>query len=197
MNFRSPHLLDRNSSALLVVDVQQKLIPTIDSAEQVVAKSKQLMDAARILGVPLLVSEQYPKGLGATVESLDVSQASVVAEKTMFSCRECDSIMDFLINESIRTVLLCGIEAHVCVTQTAFDLLASGFDVHVAVDAIGSRNSMDRETAVSRMSMHGIVTTTTEAAIFEWCESASASEFKQISQLVKSQTNRPVRVPPP
>lgn len=185
MNFRSPHLLDRNSSALLVVDIQEKLIPAIESSDRVVAKSKQLMDAAAILGVPVLVSEQYPKGLGATVEALDVSQAAVVAEKTMFSCRECKSILEFLESKSIETLLICGIEAHVCVAQSAFDFLASGFNVHVAVDAIGSRNAIDRDTAISRMSLHGIVTSTSEAAIFEWCESASASEFKQVSQLVK------------
>jgi nicotinamidase-related amidase len=185
MNFRSPHLLDRNSSALLVVDVQQKLIPAVDCSDQVVAKSKQLMDAAAILNVPVLVSEQYPKGLGHTVEDLDVSHANVVASKTMFSCRECQPILDFLEKQSIQTLLLCGIEAHVCVAQTAFDLMASGFKVHIAVDAIGSRNPSDRETAISRMNMHGITMTTAEAAIFEWCESASASEFKEISQLVK------------
>jgi nicotinamidase-related amidase len=185
MNFRSPHLLDRNSSALLVVDVQQKLVPAVDSSNEVVAKSKQLMDAASILNVPVLVSEQYPKGLGHTIDDLDVSKATVVAEKTMFSCRECQPIFDFLENESIQTVLLCGIEAHVCVAQTAFDLMAAGFKVHIAVDAIGSRRPTDRDTAISRMSTHGMSMTTAEAAIFEWCESASASEFKAVSQLVK------------
>lgn len=185
MNFRSPHLLCRESSALLVVDVQQKLIPAIEDSDRVVAKSQQLIDAASILGVPMLVSEQYPKGLGHTVENLDVSKAEVVEEKSMFSCRECESIMGFLEGKTIQSVLLCGIEAHVCVAQTAFDLLACGFKVFIAVDAIGSRNSLDRETAVSRMNLHGITMTTAEAAIFEWCETSSVAEFKQISQLVK------------
>jgi len=185
MNFRSPHLLSRDSSALLVVDIQEKLIPAIDAADRVVAKSKQLLEAAAILGVPALVSEQYPKGLGHTAADLDVSKATILEEKSMFSCRECEKIMSFLESKGIQSVLLCGIEAHVCVAQTAFDFMASGFKVHLAGDAIGSRNSVDRETAIARMNLHGVATTTAEAAIFEWCETSSAAEFKQISQLVK------------
>lgn len=185
MRFRSPHLLARETSALLVVDIQEKLIPAIDSSANVVAKSKQLTEAAAILGVPILVSEQYPRGLGKTVDALDLSNAEVVEEKSMFSCRECQQIAGFLREKAIQTVLLCGIEAHVCVAQTAFDLLAAGFNVHIAVDAIGSRSSIDRETAISRLNLHGVTSTTVEAAIFEWCETSSAAEFKQISQLVK------------
>ncbi|QEG21719.1 isochorismatase family protein [Mariniblastus fucicola] len=185
MNFRSPHLLCRKSSALLVVDIQQKLIPAIESADLVVAKTQKLINAAKVLGVPFLVSEQYPRGLGNTTEDLDISGAAIVEDKAMFSCRECDSIMGFLADNAIQTVLVCGIEAHVCVAQTAFDLMASGFNVHVAVDAIGSRNRVDREAAVSRMNLHGIATTSAEAAIFEWCETSTAAEFKQISELVK------------
>ena len=185
MKFRSPHLLNRQSSALLVVDIQEKLIPAIESSDTVVARSQLLIDAAVILDVPVLVSEQYPKGLGNTVSDLDVSKAALVEEKSMFSCRECEQIMAFLEQKAIQTVLLCGIEAHVCVAQTAFDLMASGFNVHVAVDAIGSRNAVNRQTAISRLNLHGVASTSAEAAVFEWCETSSAAEFKQISQLVK------------
>ena len=103
----------------------------------------------------------------------------------MFSCRECEKIMSFLKSKGIQSVLLCGIEAHVCVAQTAFDLMASGFKVHLAVDAIGSRNRVDRETAIARMNLYAVPTTSPAAEIFEWCETSSAAEFKQISQLVK------------
>ena len=103
----------------------------------------------------------------------------------MFSCRECDAMFEFLENQEIDTVLVCGIEAHVCVAQTAFDLVACGFNVHVAADAVGSRRASDRETALMRMRTHGIAVTSAEAAIFEWCESANADEFKQISGLLK------------
>jgi len=185
MNFRSPHLLARDSTALLVVDLQEKLVPTIESADQILANSNKLLQAASILEVPVLVSEQYPSGLGKTVDSLDVSQAAVVAEKTMFSCRGCPEIIDFLEQKAIRTVLICGIEAHVCVAQTAFDLVAMGLQVHIAIDSVGSRSKIDCDTAISRMNLHGIVTTTAEAAIFEWCETSSADRFKQISSLIK------------
>ena len=92
--------------------------------------------------------------------------------------------MGLLEEKGIKSVLLCGVEAHVCIAQTAFDLLAIGLQVHVAVDAIGSRCAADHQTAVSRMGLHGIVATSTEAAIFEWCETSTAAEFKQISALV-------------
>ena len=185
MKFRSPHLLNRQTSALLVVDVQERLTAAIESSDRVIAISKLLIEAATILDVPVLVSEQYTKGLGKTVKDLDVSKAAVIEEKSMFSCRQCEQIMALLEEKAIQTVLLCGIEAHVCVAQTAFDLMASGFNVQVAVDAVGSRNSVDRDTAISRLNMHGVASTTAEAAIFEWCETSSAAEFKQISQLVK------------
>lgn len=185
MNFRSPHLLNRESSALLVVDIQQKLIPAIESADQVVNKSSQLIQAANILELPFLVSEQYPSGLGHTVSELDVSNAKIIEEKSMFSCRGCPSFMSYLEDNGFQSVLICGIETHVCVAQTAFDLIASGFQVHVAVDATGSRSQTDRDVAIRRMSLHGIVTTTVESAIFEWCETSSAGEFKLISNLIK------------
>lgn len=183
--FRSPHLLDRSGSALLVVDVQEKLLPAIDGGDNVVARSKLLVDGANVLGVPVLISEQYPKGLGKTVEAFAGTTANLVDEKKMFSCRECDSIFEFLEQQNVETVLICGIEAHVCVAQTAFDLLASGYNVHIAVDAVGSRRASDRETALTRLQMHGVALTSAEAAIFEWCESADAAEFRQISALVK------------
>lgn len=185
MKFRSPHLLNRSSSALLVVDVQEKLLPAIDAGDRVVDRSNLLLDAAEILNIPVFVSEQYPQGLGKTVADLRIAHAKVVESKTMFSCRECSSILDALQFGAIDTVLLCGIEAHVCVLQTAFDLMALGLKVHVATDAIGSRSVHDWQTAIRRMEMHGIVGTTAESAVFEWCESAAAAEFKAISRLVR------------
>jgi len=183
--FRSPHLLDRSNTALVVVDIQEKLIPVIDGGERVIVESKRLADAAEILGVPVLISEQYPQGLGKTVGNFSPDAVAVVAEKKMFSCRECDSMFEFLQSSSVESVLLCGIEAHVCVAQTAFDLLASGFRVHVAADAVGSRKAKDYDAAIARMQMHGIAITTAEAAILELCETAAAAEFKQISALIK------------
>lgn len=186
MKFRSPHLLNRNRSALLVVDIQEKLLPTIEGNERLVSRANLMLDAAKLLSVPVYVSEQYPNGLGATVGDLHIEHAAIVESKKMFSCRECDLILESLQSKSIDTVLICGIEAHVCVLQTAFDLLALGMRVQVAVDAIGSRNLLDLQTAIRRMESHGIVATTAESAVFEWCETASAMEFRQISELVKS-----------
>lgn len=186
MKFRSPHLLSRDRSALLVVDIQEKLLPSIADGDRLVARANLLLDTAKLLSVPAYISEQYPKGLGATVNKLRIGSAVRVESKTMFSCRECESILEAIDSKSIDSVLICGIEAHVCVLQTAFDLLALGLRVHVAVDAIGSRNSVDLQAAIRRMELHGIVGSTAESAVFEWCETASAEEFRQVSELVKS-----------
>ena len=186
MNFRSPHLLDRENTALLVVDVQKKLMPVIENCSDVVVQTQKLVRAASILGVPIIASEQYPAGLGPTIDELDIgNNAALVAEKRMFSCRECNSLGEFIANNGIQSILICGVEAHVCVAQTAFDYLASGLNIHIAIDAVGSRHAFDRETALQRMSLHGISLTTTESAIFELTETAESSEFKDISKLLK------------
>jgi nicotinamidase-related amidase len=182
--FRSPLLLDRNASVLLVVDVQTKLMPLIGHSDWVQWNIERLLVGAKILGVRVDGSEQYPAGLGPTVEPL-AKHLPRVAEKRLFSCRECTDLISAWANDGIRQVVVVGIETHVCVLQTALDLLSAGFEVYVVADAVGSRTDLDREIALSRMSQVGITVTTTESVLFEWCETSSAPEFKQISQLVR------------
>ena len=187
--FRSPLLMNRDDSALVVIDVQEKLLPVIANHAELSWNIVRLLEGAGILGVSVCGTEQYPKGLGKTVGTIAGPMKSVsdqpVAEKTMFSCRECDSLFTHLAANGIHNLLLCGIETHVCVAQTAFDLMAQGFNVLVCVDAVGSRHSVDHETALRRMENCGVTPTTTEAALFEWCEQAGSSEFKKISKLVQ------------
>lgn len=181
---RSPELMSRGDTALLVVDMQAKLLGLIPGQASVVWNTRRLIDGARLLGLPVAGSEQYPQGLGPTAAPLAQILGDVPA-KTTFSCRECSSLLATFRERSVGKVLLAGIEAHVCVQQTALDLVAEGFRVYVAVDAIGSRNQLDASVALRRMENAGITVTTTEAALFEWCETASAAEFKQISALVR------------
>ena len=181
---RSPELMSSNDTAILVVDVQEKLTPLIPGRQRIVWNIRRLIDGANILGVPVVATEQYPKGLGPTVPEL-AKHLENRPEKLLFSCRECGQIFAPLTERGIHKILVVGIESHVCVQQTVLDLLATGLRVYVAVDAIGARYSIDHETALRRMDASGAVLTTTEAALFEWCEAAGTPQFKQISQLVR------------
>ena len=174
--------MSRDDTALLVVDMQGKLLPAITDGPRVTWNARRLIDAAQILGLPILVTEQYPKGLGPTVAEL-AERLPEVAEKLTFSAGGCEGLFDDIRQRGIHKILVCGIEAHVCVAQTVFDLLADGCNVYVAVDAVGSRFEIDRRTALGRMDSAGATLTTTEAAMFEWCEASGTPEFKKISRL--------------
>ena len=179
--------MNADDTALIVIDVQEKLLPHILDHTELSWNITRLIRAAKTLGLPIRATEQYPKGLGHTVEPIrkEIELQSGAAEKLMFSCRECESVFKSLSESGIHNLLLCGIETHVCVAQTALDMLASGFDVYLCLDAIGSRSSIDHDTAIRRMESSGATLTTTEAAMFEWCERAGSDKFKTISKLVQ------------
>lgn len=183
---RSPELMNSDDSALLVVDVQEKLLPIITDHHTIRWNIGRLLQAADALGVRSAATEQYPQGLGRTVD-LGTALPENIQEKRMFSCREAASIFQDWADQGIRKILVCGIESHVCVQQTVMDLLAEGFQVYLAIDAIGSRHLHDHQIALRRMETGGAVLTTTEAAMFEWCVTARADAFKTISQLVRQQ----------
>jgi len=181
---RSPELMSANDSALLVVDVQEKLIPLITGHARIVWNIQRLLDGAKILGVPAVATEQYPRGLGPTVEPLRAC-FNEIPSKLAFSCGECGNLFEQLSGQGIHKILVVGIESHVCIQQTVLDLLAFGMRVYVAVDAVGARFSLDHEVALRRLEASGATLTTTESALFEWCQAAGTPEFKQISQLVR------------
>lgn len=177
-------LTDRNG-ALLVVDVQDKLLPSIQGRELVVANAVRLVRAAEILSMPVWATEQYPEKLGPTVPDL----AQLIPQrtaKTTFHCCGAPQILEQLYGRHIKHVTLAGIEAHVCIAQTAIELLRLGFAVQVPADAVGSRATMDWEIALRRLQTAGVVVTTTEAVLFEWTERSDRPEFKAISALIKS-----------
>ncbi|MCA9240970.1 MAG: hydrolase [Planctomycetales bacterium] len=181
---RSPELMSTGDTLLLVVDVQERLAPAIRGIDRVVWNVRRLIDGAAALGVPAVATEQAPKKLGATLPEL-AERLNPRPEKTMFSCRQCDTALAPHRDEGRFRVLLTGIETHVCVQQTALDLLSSGWRVYLAVDAVGSRRPADHETALRRMESTGVTLTTTEAALFEWCEGADREGFKSVSSLAK------------
>lgn len=181
---KSPELMSRQDSALLVVDAQLKLLEIVPDNNRIVWNIRRLLDAAAALGVPISGTEQYPDKLSPTVPELKERIGSM-PEKLCFSAGVCGDIFDEWKNTSRSRVLICGIETHVCILQTALDLLAAGFEPYVAVDAVGSRYAVDHDTALRRMESAGVIVSTTETAMFEWCRTAEAPEFKKISALAK------------
>ena len=180
---RSPEMMNPSETLLLVVDLQERLLPAIGENQRLVWNARRLIDAAKILGVACFATEQYPEKLGSTVEPL-ASMLPQRQTKLSFSCTGCAELTANW-EPTRHRVLLCGIETHVCVAQTAFDLLSAGYRVYVPVDAVGSRYALDHETALRRMETSGVILTTSEAAMFELCQTAGTPEFKKISALAK------------
>ncbi len=181
---RSNELLSRRDSKLLIVDVQEKLLPHIPVSEKLIDNCRRLIQAAAVFEVPVSATEQYPKGLGPTVPEL-VELLGDIPEKLRFSCAEVLNWGPAASQAVDRDkVVVAGIEAHVCVQQTALDLLSQGFRVFVPADAVASRHKLDWKFALRRLADSGAVVTTTESVLFEWCEVAGTAEFKQISKLV-------------
>jgi nicotinamidase-related amidase len=182
---RSPELLSRERAKLLIVDVQEKLIPAIPVADQLIKNCRLLIDGASALGIPVSGTEQYPQGLGSTVPGL-AEALGELPEKLRFSCAEVLNWHPAGMDPEARDqIVVAGMEAHVCVLQTVLDLLAIGFRVYVPADAVASRKKLDWKIALDRMSSHGAVITTTESVLFEGCEVAGTAEFKTISRLIK------------
>ncbi len=171
-------LLDRNRAALVVVDVQEGFRP-YESFAGVAQACAKLVRAARILDVPRVVSEQYPKGLGHTAPEVGLEDELTI-EKTVFSAARADG---FDLGGRSQAIV-CGIETHVCVSQTVHDLLERGIEVHVPADAVGSRHVIDYERGLERLQRAGAVVTTVEAALFELLERAGTPEFKAVQKLI-------------
>ena len=181
---RSPEVMRAVDTALLVVDMQERFLAVIPDRERILWNCRRLLDGARALGVRTAVTEQYPEKLGPTAPLL-AERLGPAAAKLTFSCGSCGDIVAEWREADVQRVLLCGIETHVCVQQTALDLLAAGYRVYVAADAVGTRHAIDHDIALRRMESSGCVVTTAEAALFEWCERAGTPEFRQLSALAK------------
>ncbi|MGD1058256.1 MAG: isochorismatase family protein [Solirubrobacteraceae bacterium] len=171
-------LLKRDRTALIVVDVQQGFRPYA-SFEAIAGACATLLEAARILGLHTLVSEQYPKGLGHSAPELGLKDEQMI-EKVVFSAARAEGF-DLA---GAQQAIVCGIETHVCVSQTVHDLLADGIEVHVPADAVGSRHEIDYECGLERMVGAGAVLSTVETALFELLERAGTPEFKAVQKLI-------------
>lgn len=179
-----PEQLSSMDTALLVIDVQEKLMPLIHDRASLVRNIAFLIDGAKLLELPVLATEQYPKGLGSTIDELK-DKLPHRPEKTAFSCAAVSEVVETLHREARPKVVLAGIEAHVCVQQTALDLLALNFRVYLPVDALGSRFEIDKEYALRRLEKAGAILTTAESVLFECVGGKDHPAFKAISSLVQ------------
>jgi nicotinamidase-related amidase len=176
----------RDKAGLLVIDVQERLLPAISGREAVVQNTIRLIRGASILRLPVFATEQYRKGLGSTVPEVAALLTSPPPiEKITFSACGAEGLLASLKEKNIYDAIVCGIEAHVCVCQTALELLDNGFRVFVVADAIASRTAENHRLAVERMRDAGCIIVSTEMLLFELLERAGTEEFKQILALVK------------
>jgi nicotinamidase-related amidase len=180
------HRIVRANAALAVIDIQERLLPAIFEGERVVQNTVRLIKGARALRIPVLVTEQYKKGLGATTPAVaEEIEGFAQMEKVAFSACGAAGFNEALKAKKVSDVILCGIEAHVCVSQTCLDLLDDQFRVFVVADAISSRTTENHRVGIERMRDAGAVIVSTEMVLFELLEKAATEEFKQILTLVK------------
>ena len=189
---RHPGILNRERAVLVVIDVQERFAPAIPALKEALPRMALLAKVARRLALPVVWSEQYPKGLGPTLPALAEALAApgeleppAPLAKTAFSL-----VLDEACRRAVETTgrdqaLLCGLEAHVCVAQSALDLMAHGFQVHVAADAAVSRRESDARAALARLARAGCILTTAEAAVFELLERAGTEEFREVQGWLK------------
>jgi nicotinamidase-related amidase len=182
----SKYFIERESAVLLIIDIQTRLVPAIADHEQIVHQSSVLLQTANLMELPVLATEQYPRGLGSTVEEIkqDLPEKVVVSEKISFDACT-DEIRQALLASGRKQVIICGMETHVCVYQTVRRLLADGYEVFVAADAVGSRTVANKENALAMFRQMGAVVSNTETLIFDLLQVAGTPLFKQVSALIK------------
>jgi len=189
-----PNQLEPDRACVMVIDMQEKLMPMIRHASQAVAATRKILAGARIFRVPVLVTEQYPKGLGPTISALLEpvrDAAGTILEKPTFSACGDERVRAALQKLDRPQVILAGVETHVCVLQTALDLATMDYDVFVCADATGSRGALDEEMALARMRHEGVLVTTTESVLFELCHRCDSARFKEMIAIIKSSPPEP------
>lgn len=183
---RNPIILKKESSALLIIDLQEKILPVIRNADNVIENTIKLIKGFKTLQLPIYFTEQYPKGLGSSsAKILSELEGYQAIQKMSFSCYGAENLFNEFKQKRLSQIVVCGVESHVCVQQTVLDLLANDFQVNVAADAVSSRREFDFMIALERMRTLGAEITTTESVLFELLEICGTPAFKEISKIVK------------
>ncbi len=181
------HRIEKDDCAVLVVDIQERLLPAIHEGSRMSAQSVRLIQGARVIGVPILWTEQYKKGLGDTTPEIKsaIGDAATPLEKMAFGCLDDENVKKQFSDLKRGTLVLCGIEAHVCVLQTAMRALDEGIRVVLAEDAVSSRKPTDCAAGIARMYHEGVVPATVEMLLMEWMKIAGTETFKKILPIIK------------
>ncbi len=183
---RNKKILSREKTALLIIDIQEKILAVMQNPDEVIKNTIKLIKGFKVLNIPIFYTEQYPKGLGQTsLPLLKELEGLSPIQKMSFSCSGAGNFFTRLKDNNVSQVVIAGIESHVCVQQTALDLVANGFQADVIADAISSRKESDYKFAIERMRSNGIEITSTEAVLFELLNICGTEEFKEISRIVK------------
>lgn len=178
--------LDKNEAALAVIDMQEKLAAVMKDRQKVVSNALHLIESAKLLNIPIILTEQYPKGLGTTIEEIKKTLPHYKpVEKLFFSCCGEKTFLNELSALGKKKLIITGIETHVCVLQTCLDLINNGYIVHIIKDAVCSRSSQNHGTALDLMRDAGAVVTCTETVLFQLLQKAGTEEFKIISSRIK------------
>jgi nicotinamidase-related amidase len=178
--------LSSKVNALLIIDIQEKIIRPIFNKDSIIKNIKKLLNAYQILEDNIFISEQNPLKLGVTIPELSPIAGLRKFEKMEFSLAKLEDFLKELKNKEINNLIVCGIETHICIQQTVLDCLQKGFEVILISDSMGSRNRVDHEIAIRRMTQSGAILTTTESIIFELCKTADRKEFKEIRNIIMS-----------
>lgn len=178
--------IDSNNTLCVIVDIQEKLFPHINDNKELLEKILKLINGLKLLKIPFILNEQYPKGIGHTLPQIqELLSEETPYEKVTFSCCKTEKTMDAIKEKNKQFIIVFGIEAHICVLQTVLDLLEVGLTPILVTDCIDSRKKNDKEVAIQRMIQAGVIPTTYESLLFELCESAKNEVFKEISKIVK------------
>jgi isochorismate hydrolase len=183
---RNPIILKKATASLIIIDMQERILPVIRNYETVTDNTIKLIKGFKILNLPVYYTEQYPKGLGQTTQKiLNELDGLKAFQKMNFSCSGAENLFDELKAKQLKQIVVCGVESHVCVQQTVLDLLANNFQVNLIADAVSSRKEIDYNIALDRMRINGAEITTTESVLFELLEVCGTPEFKEVSSIVK------------
>ena len=180
-------MLNIEDSALIIIDIQDKLVNASFDSEKLVSNALKIVRASSILSVPVIVTEQYPKGLGGTISALkdNLAHDTCFYEKTSFSACHEPEFKNKIDSLNRKQFLICGIETHICVLQTALELHNAGFDVYILEDCSSSRHLSEKNIAIELLRQYGIKIVSVEIALFEWLKSSRHPKFKEIQTLIK------------
>lgn len=180
-------LISDTNTVLVIIDMQDKLLPAMSESEYLLSNAEKLISGMQTLNLPIIITEQYPKGLGKTNDTIVklLSKQYTPIEKTTFSCCRNENFKEMLDNFGKRNIVLCGIETHICVLQTALELKEAGYNVVVTEDCVASRNDNDHYMAIQRLTNEGVIISTYESVLMELCGRSDRPEFKAISAIIK------------